>query len=147
MRILIVDDEESVRIALEDLLADAGHAVRTAEHVPGALAMLESFTPDLVLSDVRMPLVSGLELLAMLRRDHPQLPVVLLTAHGDERTAVQALKAGAWDYLPKPFDNAEILALATRASELLELRAENDRLRQELGGTMFGIVGRSPVID
>ena len=147
MRILIVDDEESVRIALEDLLADAGHEVRTAEHVPGALAMLETFTPDLILSDVRMPLVSGLELLAMLRRDHPQLPVVLLTAHGDERTAVQALKAGAWDYVPKPFDNAEILALATRASELLELRAENDRLRQELGGTMFGIVGRSPVIE
>ena len=146
MNVLVIDDEESVRIALEDLLSDAGYDVRTAEHVPGALALLESFAPDLVLSDVRMPMVSGFELLAMLRRDHPQLPVVLLTAHGDERTAVQALKAGAWDYLPKPFDNAEILALATRAAELLTLRAENERLRQELGGTTFGIVGRSDLI-
>jgi DNA-binding NtrC family response regulator len=147
MRVLIVDDEESVRIALEDLLSDVGHEVRTAEHVPGALAMLESFAPDLVLSDLRMPMVSGFELLEMLRRDHPQVPVVLLTAHGDERTAVRALKAGAWDYLPKPFDNAEILALVRRASELLELRAENDRLRRELGGSTFGIVGRSSRIE
>ena len=147
MKILIVDDEETVRIALEDLLSDAAHDVRVAEHVPGALAMLESFSPDLVLSDIRMPMVSGLELLEMMQRERPSVPVVLLTAHGDERTAVQALKTGAWDYVPKPFDNAEILALASRAAELLALRTENERLRQDLGGTRYGIVGRSAAID
>jgi DNA-binding NtrC family response regulator len=147
MRILIVEDEESVRLALTDLLGDAGHDVRNADHVPAALAMLESFTPELVLSDIRMPMVSGFDFLEILRRDHAQVPVVLLTAHGDERTAVQALKAGAWDYIPKPFDNAEIIAVIQRAGELLALRAENDRLRQELGGTLHGIVGRSGPID
>ena len=147
MRILVVDDEETVRIALAELLGDAGHEVLTAEHVPQALALLESFAPDLIFTDVRMPMVSGFELLDILRRDHPHIMVVLLTAHGDERTAVRALKGGAWDYVPKPFDNGEMLALAERARELLSLRADNDRLRQELGGTLFGIVGRSAPIE
>ena len=146
MRILIVDDEEAVRIALADLLGDAGHDVRSAEHVPSALAMMEGFVPDLVLSDLRMPVLSGLQLLEILRRDHPRVLLVLLTAHGDERTAVQALRAGAWDYVPKPFDNAEILATVERARELLALRTENARLREELGGAGHGIVGRSAAI-
>jgi DNA-binding NtrC family response regulator len=144
MKILVVDDEDSVRLALQDLFADAGHEVQAAEHAPGALALMETFEPDLVLTDLKMPMVSGLELLELIRRDRPQAMVVLLTAHGDERTAVQALKAGAWDYVPKPFDNAEMLALAARAREVLSLRSENDRLRSELGGTLFGIIGRSP---
>jgi DNA-binding NtrC family response regulator len=144
MRILVVDDEESVRLALHDLLADAGHEVQVADHAPGALSLMETFEPDLVLTDLKMPMVSGLELLELILRDRPQALVVLLTAHGDERTAVQALKGGAWDYIPKPFDNAEMLALAGRAREVLSLRAENDRLRSELGGTLFGIIGRSP---
>jgi len=78
-----------------------------------------------------------------LRRDYPQLPVVLLTAHGDERTAVRALKLGAWDYVPKPYDNAEILAIVARARELLALRAENARLREELAARYHDLVGAS----
>jgi DNA-binding NtrC family response regulator len=147
VRVMIVDDEETVRLALQDLLEDAGHEVAVAEHVPAALAMTESFSPDLILTDLRMPMVSGMELLEITRRDRPETLVVLLTAYGDERKAVEALKGGAWDYVPKPFDNAEILALVDRARELLALRAENDRLRAELGGTKFGIVGRSAAID
>src|SRR3712207_4148357 len=104
MRILIVDDEPAIRFALADLLATDGHEVAEAEHAPAALALAADRAFDLVLTDFRMPRVDGLELLEHLRRDHPELLVVLMTAHGDERTAVRALKLGAYDYVPKPYD-------------------------------------------
>jgi len=148
MRLLIVDDEPAPRFALRDLLECDGHAVDEAEHAPAALAAAAAAARagapfDLVLTDLRMPRVDGLELLELLRRDYPQLPVVLLTAHGDERTAVRALKLGAWDYVPKPYDNAEILAIVARARELLALRAENARLREELAARYHDLVGAS----
>jgi two-component system response regulator AtoC len=137
VRLLVVDDEPTPRFALRDLLECDGHAVEEAEHAPAALDAVDRAARagapfDLVLTDLRMPRVDGLALLELLRRDHPALPVVLLTAHGDERTAVRALRLGAWDYVPKPYDNAEILAVVGRARELLALRAENGRLREEL---------------
>jgi CheY-like chemotaxis protein len=149
MRLLVVDDEPGPRFALRDLLECDGHAVEEAEHAPAALGAAERAARagapfDLVLTDLRMPRVDGLELLELLRRDHPGLPVVLLTAHGDERTAVRALKLGAWDYVPKPYDNAEILAVVARARELLALRAENARLREELAARYHDLVGASP---
>ena len=149
MRLLVVDDEPGPRFALRDLLECDGHAVEEAEHAPAALGAAERAARagapfDLVLTDLRMPRVDGLELLELLRRDHPGLPVVLLTAHGDERTAVRALKLGAWDYVPKPYDNAEILAVVARARELLALRAENARLREELAARYHDLIGASP---
>jgi DNA-binding NtrC family response regulator len=151
MRLLVVDDEPGPRFALRDLLECDGHAVEEAEHAPAALGAAERAARagapfDLVLTDLRMPRVDGLELLELLRRDHPGLPVVLLTAHGDERTAVRALKLGAWDYVPKPYDNAEILAVVARARELLALRAENGRLREELAARYHDLVGASPAM-
>src|SRR5688572_27016006 len=144
MRILVVDDEPAIRFALADLLASEGHEVAEAEHAPAALALAEARPFDLVLTDYRMPKVDGLELLEQLRRDRPELLVVLLTAHGDERTAVRALKLGAYDYVPKPYDNDEIRALVTRARELLALRGENARLREELATRYHDLVGASP---
>jgi DNA-binding NtrC family response regulator len=151
VRLLVVDDEPAIRFALRDLLECDGHEVEDADHAPAALAAAERAardgTPfDLVLTDYQMPRVDGLELLALLRRDHPELLVALVTAHGDERTAVRALKLGAWDYVPKPYDNEEIRALVARARELLALRAENARLRGELAAHHGDLVGAAPAM-
>ena len=146
MRILVVDDEPAIRFSLTELLEADGHDVREAEHAPAALALLEQAPVDLVLTDLRMPKVSGLELLAAARAHHPDVLVVLVTAHGDERVAVRALREGAYDYLPKPFDNDEVRATVRRAHEVLALRAENARLRDELAGSYRGLIGDSPAL-
>ncbi|MEJ2503199.1 MAG: response regulator, partial [Gemmatimonadota bacterium] len=108
MRIVVVDDEASIRLALSELLESDGHAVRAVEHAPAALAALEGEPADLILSDLRMPAMDGLQLLDEIRARHPDAVFVLVTAHGDERMAVRALRQGAYDYLPKPFDNEEV---------------------------------------
>jgi len=146
VKILVVDDEPSIRFSLSELLGEEGHDVREAPHAPAALAMLEEAPADLVLSDLTMPAMDGLQLLDEVRSRHPQTLFVLVTAHGDERTAVRALKNGAYDYVPKPFDNEEVRALVRRAREVLSLRAENARLREELAGQFRGLIGDSPAI-
>ena len=143
MKILVVDDEASIRFSLTELLEAQGHGVRAAEHAPAALAALEEEPADLVISDLRMPAMDGLELLEEARSRHPDTIVVIMTAHGDERTAVRALKLGAWDYLPKPFDNDEVRALVGRVREMLALRAENARLREELAQRHGPLIGGS----
>jgi DNA-binding NtrC family response regulator len=149
MRILVVDDEPAVRFALAELLTEAGHDVREAEHAPAALAALEGEAADVVISDLNMPAMSGLALLEEVRARHPAALFILLTAHGDERVAVEALQLGAYHYMPKPFDNDEVLAIVARAREVLALRQENRRLRDELdggGAGIRGIVGSSPAL-
>ncbi|HET9334736.1 MAG TPA: sigma-54 dependent transcriptional regulator [Gemmatimonadota bacterium] len=146
MRILVVDDEETIRMALGELLRSEGHAVREAADGGEALAALEGAPADLVLADLRMPGMDGMRLLEAVRSGFPDSLVVLITAQGDERTAVQALKLGAYDYVPKPFDNEEIRAVVRHAHEVLSLREENRRLRRELAGEFRGMVGDSAVI-
>lgn len=143
MRILVVDDERAVRFSLSELFEADGHDVRLAEHAPEALAILEGWPADLVLTDLRMPAMDGLALLGEVRTRHPGIVVALITAHGDERVAVDALKQGAFDYLPKPFDNEEARALVGRARELLALRRENERLREELADRHGSLIGSS----
>jgi len=146
VKILVVDDEPSIRFSLAELLGEEGHDVREAPHAPAALAMLEEAPADLVLSDLTMPAMDGLQLLDEVRSRHAQTLFVLVTAHGDERTAVRSLKNGAYDYIPKPFDNEEVRAVVRRAREVLSLRAENARLREELAGPFRGLIGDSPAI-
>ena len=146
MRILVVDDEAAIRLALGELLRSEGHDVREAGDGNEALAALEGAPADLVLADLRMPGMDGIQLLEAIRARFPDTLVVLVTAQGDERIAVQALKLGAYDYLPKPFDNEEIRATARHAREVLSLREENRRLRRELAGEFRGMVGDSPGI-
>jgi two-component system, NtrC family, response regulator HydG len=146
VRILVVDDEPAVRFALAELLADAGHEVSEAGHAPAALALLDEAPVDLVISDLNMPAMNGLALLEEIRTRHPDTLFILLTAHGDERVAVASLKLGAYHYVPKPFDNDEIVAVVARAREVLALRQENRRLRDELGGGFHGIIGSSPAL-
>ena len=146
MRILVVDDEETIRMALGELLRSEGHAVREAAEGGEGLAALEGAPADLVLADLRMPGMDGMRLLEAVRSGFPDTLVVLITAQGDERTAVQALKLGAYDYVPKPFDNEEIRAVVRHAREVLSLREENRRLRRELAGEFRGMVGDSAAI-
>ena len=144
MKILVVDDEEAIRISLGGLLGRKGHEVRLAEHAPEALKMLEKEGADLVITDLSMPSVDGLELFDLARARRADQLVVLMTAFGDERTAVRALKQGLYDYVPKPFNNDEILAVVERASEVLALRDENAGLLTDLTGPFHGLIGRAP---
>lgn len=131
--VLVVDDDNGVRFTIRAVLEDAGLEVLEARDGIEALAVLDQGSPvDLVISDLRMPRMTGLELLEALshRADPPRL--VLITAHGDERTAVAAMKAGAWDYFRKPFDPDELVAVVQRATETVRLAGEVERLVGEL---------------
>ena len=128
-KVLVVDDEPDLRWVLRGLFEDAGFAVREAADGAEALAAVERDVPDVVLSDVRMPKVQGLELLRQLRHRAADLPVVLLSAVEDIATAVDAIKEGAFDYQSKPFDPERLLLAVRRAAEQSALRREVAELR------------------
>ena len=143
-RVLVIDDEASMRFTLEAVLGDGGHEVETADGGAAGVTAFEARGADVVITDLAMPDVDGMKVLATMRVLDPGVPVMMLTAHGSERVAVAAMKAGAFDYLPKPFDPDEILLAVTRAADTRRLRLENARLRTEasLGRP---IVAESPV--
>jgi DNA-binding NtrC family response regulator len=131
-RALVVDDDPGVRYTLREILESEGLEVQEAEDGVQALEKLEPFQPDLVLADLRMPRMDGMELLRRIGTGPAAPRVVLVTAHGSERQAVEAIKAGAWDYFRKPFEPEELLAVVHRATEAARLRAQNERLAGEL---------------
>jgi len=131
-RALVVDDDPGVRYTLREILESEGLEVEEAVDGVAALARLEPFAPDLVLADLRMPRMDGMELLRRIGTGPGAPRVVLVTAHGSERQAVEAMKAGAWDYFRKPFEPEELLAVVHRATEAARLRAQNERLAGEL---------------
>jgi two-component system, NtrC family, response regulator AtoC len=143
-RVLVVDDEASMRFTLEAVLGDAGHEVETAEGGAAGIAAFEARGADVVVTDLAMPEVDGMKVLSTLRAQDPGVPVMMLTAHGSERVAVAAMKAGAFDYLPKPFDPDELVLAVTRAIDTRRLRLENARLRTE-ASLGRAIVAESPV--
>jgi two-component system response regulator AtoC len=144
--ILAVDDEPAVLFLLRELLEERGHVVHTASGGREVLALLDAHELDdieLVLSDFAMPELDGLGLLAQIRIRRPELPVVLLTARGSERLAAQAIKQGAFDYLPKPFDIDELETIVARALELSALR--RDALRASAAtGLGRPLIGKAP---
>jgi two-component system response regulator AtoC len=144
-RVLVVDDDASLRFTLEAVLSDEGLGVETADGGASGVAAFEARGADVVLTDLAMPEVDGMQVLARLRALDPSVPVLMLTAHGSERLAVAAMKAGAHDYLPKPFDPDELVLSVKRAIETRELRLQNARLRAQaqIGRT---IVAESPAI-
>jgi len=111
--ILVVDDDRNILMVVEARLASGGYAVRTAASGEEALRILAKETVDLILTDVRMPGMSGHDLLERVLKDHPGLPVIVLTAHGSIPDSVEAIKSGAVDYLTKPFEGKELLAKVT----------------------------------
>ena len=106
----LVDDDASIRWVLERALRQGGLQPRSFEQADGALAALAGGLPDVLITDIRMPGTGGLKLLERVRRDHPRLPVIVMTAHSDLDSAVAAYQGGAFEYLPKPFDIDEAVA-------------------------------------
>jgi two-component system response regulator AtoC len=131
-RILVVDDEENLRLVLRTFLKRQGYQVEVAENGEQALAMVESFGPDLVLTDVRMPRMGGLDLLTTLKAKGNEATVIVMSAYGNVDLAIQAMQAGAYDYLQKPFKNEEVLLTLRKAEERESLRRENRALRHEM---------------
>jgi NtrC-family two-component system response regulator AlgB len=132
-RLLIVDDEKNIRTRLAGFFESCGHKVQTAETGEQALKLLAgNGAADLVLTDYRMAELNGLELLQQIKRQAPETVVILMTAYGTIENAVAAMKAGAYDYLPKPFSLEQIEHVVERALEMQKLRAENRALRDTL---------------
>jgi two-component system response regulator HydG len=131
MRILVAEDETNVAYMLRAILEAEGWDVTLARDGKEALEQFMAARPDVVITDLSMPRMDGLELLRSIRASTPGVPVILLTARGNERVAVDAIRAGAWDYFRKPFENAEVLASVRRAMEVARLREENALLKQE----------------
>jgi len=131
-RALVVDDDAGVRYTLREILESEGLDVTEAADGMQALERLAEAAPDLVVTDLRMPRMDGMELLRRIGTGPGAPRVVMVTAHGSERQAVEAIKAGAWDYFRKPFEPEELLAVVRRATEAARLRAQNERLTGEL---------------
>src|SRR3982751_4918670 len=131
-RVLVVDDDESLRRVTQVQLEQAGYATTTAANGPEALALLQKAPPDLVITDLKMPAMSGLELLRKIRTDYPEVLVVMLTAFGTVESAVEAMKAGAYDYITKPVHEDELELVVQRSLEHVQLVEENRALRSSL---------------
>jgi DNA-binding NtrC family response regulator len=131
-KILVVDDETSILNTLQILLRGEGFEVTVAVSGREALELFDDVAPDVVLTDIRMPGMSGLELLAAVRERDPELPVILMTAQASLQSAMQAVNQGAFYYLQKPFSNGELVALCRRAAETRSLKQENRALKREI---------------
>jgi two-component system response regulator AtoC len=131
-RVLVVDDEENLRLVLKTLLRRHGYEVETATTGEEALGLVDSFGPDVVLTDVRMPKMGGLDLLASLKAKGNDATVIVMSAYGNMDLAIEAMKAGAYDYVQKPFKHDEIVLALRKAEEREALRRENRVLRDEI---------------
>ncbi len=131
-RVLIVDDDESLRESLELVLAAEGFEVVTAPDGPGALARIEAASFDVILCDVRMPGMDGMELLPQLVRRLPGSTLIMMSAYGSDDLAIEAMNRGAYDYLTKPFRPAEVVLTIRKARERERLRRANQALRRDV---------------
>ena len=128
--VLLIDDEDSLRRVVEYTLEEEGHKVITAANGTAGLQAFQTHSIDLVLTDIRMPEMDGMELLTRLKAMQPDLPVIVLTAHGTIDSAVDAMKLGAFDYLTKPFNREQLKASVRKALEVAALTTENRYLRE-----------------
>jgi|SRR5680860_59355 len=146
-RVLIADDEANMRWILERALSKAGYDVETVEDGQLALDRALVERPDLVLVDLKMPKMDGLSVLRTLKEHYPDLLIVMMTAHGSTATAVEAMKAGAHDYLMKPFDIDELLITVSKAFEVESLREQVDYLKGEAQHGGWQLVGNSEAMQ
>ena len=131
-RVLVVDDEENLRVLVRTILRREGFEVEVASGGEQALSLVETFGPDVILTDVRMPKMGGLDLLTTLKAKGNDAVVVVMSAYGNVDLAIEAMKAGAYDYLQKPFKPEELILVLRKAEERESLRRENRALRQEM---------------
>src|ERR1700753_704353 len=131
-RVLVVDDEENIRLVLKTLLKKHGFDVEVADSGEPALAQLDAFDPNVILTDVRMPKMGGMDLLAALRAKQHPATVIVMSAYGNVDLALEAMKAGAYDYVGKPFKPDEIVLALKKAEERESLRRENAALKSQI---------------
>ncbi len=146
--ILIVDDEPDIRELVAGILEDEGHGARTARDSEEALAAVAQRRPSLVFLDIWLQgsRLDGLQLLDVIKAEHPDLPVVMISGHGNIETAVSAIKRGAYDYIEKPFKADRLVLVAERALEASRLKREVKDLRQRTGEGAR-LVGASSVMN
>jgi len=146
--ILIVDDEADIRELVSGILEDEGYATRIAKDSDDALAAIEDRRPSLVILDIWLQgsRLDGLEVLAKVKRQHPDLPIVIISGHGNIETAVAAIKRGAYDYIEKPFKADRLVLITARALETSKLKRENRELKER---SAYGteLIGRSSIIN
>ena len=143
--ILVVDDEKDIRTSLAGILEDEGYLVMTAASGMEALESIRQDLPDLVLLDIWMPGIDGLETLARLKKIYPLLTVIMISGHGSIETAVKSTKLGAFDFIEKPLSLEKVLITVLNALRMKELRVENEELKRVVGNE-FELIGKSPLI-
>ncbi len=129
-KIWVIDDDHAIRWVLERALQKAGHQVAVFEHPDQLLQQLEQHAPEVIITDIRMPGMDGLQLLAAIHQNHAELPVIVMTAHSDMESAVSAYESGAFEYLPKPFDIDEATGLVQRALIQAQQKREEKNVEQ-----------------
>src|ERR1700675_1814101 len=146
--ILIVDDEADIRGLVAGILEAEGYGPRLARDSDEAIAAVEARRPQLILLDIWLQgsKLDGLQLLEAIKRQHPNVPVVMISGHGNVETAVRAIKLGAYDFIEKPFKADRLILIAERALETSRLKREVNDLRAR-GGSADRIVGKSAVIN
>src|SRR4051794_32889856 len=144
--ILIVDDEEPIRQVLTEVLGGSGYVVRTAADGEEALRELSANDYDAVVTDVRMPRMDGLSLVRAIQQVAPETTVIVMSAYGSHELAIEAMKAGAYDYLGKPFRPDEVLLVLRKAEERERLRRENLLLRKEMARRVPQLVAEGPAM-
>jgi DNA-binding NtrC family response regulator len=146
--VLIVDDERTLARAVKAFLSEAGYEAEVAGDAEKALELVESLRPDVVFADVRLPGMSGIDLLRRIREFDPAIPVIIMTAHGTIEGAVEAVKLGAFDYMKKPVDLEELKLLADRARQTALMKQELSYYRRRAASEIpfDGILGSSPAL-
>ena len=137
----VVDDDESIRWVLEKGLSDGGMDVQTFDSANKVIKKLETENPHLILTDIKMPGPSGIDLLDKVKELRPDIPVIIMTAHSDLDSAVESYEHGAWEYLPKPFDIEEALSMVKRATSADEIN------REEPTETQAEVIGEAPAMQ
>jgi two-component system nitrogen regulation response regulator GlnG len=145
--IWIIDDDRSIRWVLEKALAKQGWNITTFESGDAALKQLKSSEPTAIVSDVRMPGINGIDLLKQLKEDHPHLPIIIMTAHSDLESAVSAYEGGAFEYLPKPFDIDEAVAVTRRALAFAQENNPNHKIEEDEEDISSEIIGEAPAMQ
>ncbi|MEE1559067.1 MAG: sigma 54-interacting transcriptional regulator, partial [Arenicellales bacterium] len=143
-RVWVVDDDASIRWVLDKALGSAGFAATVFDNADDVLARVRRTPPDVIITDIRMPGTSGLDLLKALGEQLPQLPVIVMTAHSDLDSAVSAYRGGAFEYLPKPFDLEEAVALVGRA---LQKKTAQSVDQSADSAQPAGMIGEAPAMQ
>ncbi len=146
--ILVIDDEENLRSGLILALQDEGYIVQSADNGKQGLEKLDLFLPDIVICDVKMPLLNGIELLQQAKQKHPHIPIIMLTGHAGLEDAINAMKLGAYDFLTKPVHLEKLFLLISRALESTQQKQHSEDLEKRIDARKGykSIIGNSPKI-